>query len=101
MSKVAETILDQLGRNKFIAMTGARWFTSTENSLSFQLPNRNSKNHICGVRIVLNANDTYDVSYFKKVRGTLGVVIVSGSIGVHACDLQRSFTEHTGLDTHL
>lgn len=37
---IAETILEQLGGNKFVVMTGAKNFVKTDNSLKFFLPRR-------------------------------------------------------------
>ena len=43
---VANTILEQLGSNKFIAMTGAKNFLSDGNTLRMTLPKNRSKAHL-------------------------------------------------------
>lgn len=65
---VAETILQQLGGNKFVTMTGVRNLCSLENGLSFKLPSRFANEGINYIQITLNAGDTYDIE-FGKVRG--------------------------------
>lgn len=94
---VAKTILEQLGGNKFIAMTGARQFGAGEKSLTFKIGRNNSKaNH---VRITLNCMDTYDMAFIKVYKFDAKTVSAKGSI--YAEDLQRVFTGETGLNTSL
>ena len=88
----ANTILAQLGGNRFIAMTGAKYFTCDDKSLSFQFPNRSSTN-CC--RITLNSMDTYDMD-FKRVYG-IKVTPVKTYEGIYDTMLQDIFTEQTGL----
>lgn len=69
MANVAQTILSQLGGNKFVAMTGASRFVEGERSLYFSLPSSaRARNKANRVRISLTATDEYDVSFFR-VRG--------------------------------
>ena len=97
MGQVATTILQQLGGNKFIAMTGAKNFGSIEKGLSFKI-GRNSSgyNH---VKIVLNSLDLYDM-HFIKVR-KCRIVKDDEVCGLYDDMLQRTFTDKTGLYTHL
>ena len=63
---VPKTILEQLGGNDFIALTGATAFISTEDSLTFRAGrNPNSVSH---VRITLTATDLYAVTFFHTGR---------------------------------
>lgn len=89
---VANTILAQLGGNKFIAMTGARYFTCDNNSLSFQFPNRSGAN-CC--HITLNSMDTYDM-YFKRIHGVKITPVRHWSM-VYCDKLREIFTTQTGL----
>lgn len=94
---VANTILAQLGGNKFRAMTGSKNFVGGENTLSFRI-GRNAKS-INAVRITLTAGDDYTVE-FLRIRKT--EVKVSTKVeGVYFDRLQAVFTENTGMDTHL
>lgn len=95
--EVAKTILQQLGGSRFVVMTGAKNFVSSDNSLSFKV-GRNDKK-VTHVRITLNALDTYDVVYMS-IRGTK-VTEVATEEGLYFDMLQKSFTKNTGLDTHL
>ena len=96
-NQIAEIILDQLGGNKFITMTGAKNISAFDDGIQFQI-GKNSKK-ITHIKICLNAFDTYDISFFN-VRGfdCKEMAVVKG---VYADTLQRVFTRETGLDTHL
>lgn len=96
---VAGTILEQLGGNKFIAMTGAKNFTRDGNSLRFKLPARFAKNGINLVEITLDPSDTYTMR-FQKYRN-LTVTTIATVPGVYADNLTSNFTHHTGLAVSL
>ena len=95
--QVAKTILQQLGGNKFIAMTGAKNFGSSKNSLQFKI-GKNSKS-ISHVIITLKSSDLYDVE-FIRMRGTSRKVVKKLK-GVYADMLQKIFTKYTGMNTRL
>lgn len=95
---VAETILAQLGGNRFRAMTGAKQFVGSETALTFKLP-RGAKDGINAILIVLDANDTYTVTFYK-VRG-LKVATVTEVSFIYADQLRPLFTAKTGLYTSL
>jgi hypothetical protein len=95
---VAQTILQQLGGNKFRVMTGAKNFMEDGDSLIFWIP---TKNGIDNVIITLEFTDTYRMTFQKWNRKTLQQKIVYTVGGVYADQLQSIFTNQTGLDTHL
>jgi hypothetical protein len=97
---VAETILDQLGGNKFRAMTGAKHFGSEPNALTFRFPNKSGAN---ACRIELNSLDLYDMKFIRirKKQGIPQFKTTTEHNGVYADQLQTLFTEVTGLYTHL
>lgn len=99
--RVAQTILAQLGGNRFIVMTGAKDFLGGEDSLMFRLPRGSARDGINKVKITLDWTDTYNVDFlkcdFKKHESTT----ISSHTFVYADGLQRLFTEVTGLDTKL
>ncbi|EDZ4570188.1 hypothetical protein GVS27_22935 [Salmonella enterica] len=101
MSKeIAVEILNQLGGNKFIAMTGAKNFVWLENGgLIFKLPSNFACNDINLVKIELDPSDTYNVEFFKS-RGASLKSIASYTM-IYCDQLQDIFTETTGLYTHL
>lgn len=105
---VAETILNQLGGNKFLAMTGAKGLGGWDTGLQFSLPARFAKNGIRRVRIELTPADLYNVTFYKSKRERVApCVTIPGFIEVerhemiYADQLQPLFTQATGLDTHL
>ena len=94
---IAKTILQQLGGNKFIAMTGAKNLGFTNNGLQMKI-GRNSKG-ITHVIISLKSTDTYDVE-FIKMRG-VNRKVVKKLKRVYADQLGKIFTKFTGLRTRL
>jgi len=96
--QVAQTILSQLGGNRFIAMTGCSNFLSDTNSLSFKLP-RGKATHCT---ITLDASDTYTVEFVKcNMRAAVYRQVVAETSGVYADQLTELFTRATGLYTSL
>jgi hypothetical protein len=103
MNEVANTILAQLGGNKFLAMTGAKSLLGSEDRLSFRLPYRVANKGIAGVVVRLMPDDTYTVDFLGLTRKAwvLRVGVIETREGVYCDNLQEVFTEVTGLDTHL
>jgi hypothetical protein len=95
---IAIEILKQLGGNRFIAMTGAKNFTCDNNSMGFQISNRN-KLKARFVKISLNVMDTYDIQ-FKTIKKN-EVITLDKISGIYNDQLQEIFTDRTGLQTHL
>jgi hypothetical protein len=99
--QVAQTILAQLGGNRFIAMTGARNLVSDAHcergSLSFKV-GRNGKG-VTHVRITLTDADLYRVETLK-VRG-LNITTLDTANDVFADQLRAAFEGMTGLATSL
>lgn len=96
---VANTILAQLGGNRFIAMTGAKQFVGSENSLTFKLAK--IYNGVSHVRVVLDCNDTYNMEFLKWNNRQLDMKIVSRHTNVFCDMLQDIFTNETGLYTKI
>ena len=100
--QVAQTILSQLGGNRFIAMTGCSNFGSTPNSLSFKLPRGSAKNKATHCTITLDASDTYTVEFVKcNMRAAVYRQVVAETSMVYAESLTEMFTAATGLYTSL
>lgn len=101
MMQTAGEILNQLGGHKFKVMTGARDILALDYGLRFTLPHRK----INRVTVILNAMDTYDMTFQKvqKKRGTwdFEVKTISEYNGVYNDMLQDIFTKETGLYTHF
>ena len=94
---IAKNILQQLGGNKFIAMTGAKNLGFTNNGLQMKI-GRNSKG-ITHVIISLKSTDTYDVE-FIKMRG-VNRKVVKKLKGVYADQLGTMFKKYTGMNVRL
>jgi len=86
----AETILEQLGGNRFLIMTGSRVFSRGQHSLHLKLaPNKSGADRLT---ITVTSLNLY-MMQFRKGTGES----VSGINGVHPDQLQEIFTENTGL----
>jgi len=95
----AEEVLKQLGGNRFIAMTGAKNFVKNdkERSITFKIPK--AKSGITHVKITLTSMDVYNVE-FISVRG-MKMKTVKQVKGIYNDQLQKIFTQYTGLYTSL
>lgn len=101
---IAETILEQLGGHRFIAMTGARNLLNCGNSLRFRIPGNITKHRINSVEIVLTPDDLYTMKFGKvtiRKNGDFEFKIISEHEDIYFDQLQEIFTEETGLYTHL
>lgn len=96
---VAKTILAQLGGQRFLTMTGAKFLFAHVSALSFHLPSNFAKDGINRVRIDLTAQDLYDVT-FSRARG-IKIFYQSKVDGLYCDQLREAFTEATGLEVAL
>jgi hypothetical protein len=96
---VAETILAQLGGNKFLAMTGAKYLTAHDDALSFKLPPSFASSGINYVKITLTPMDVYTVEAYR-LRGVKATLVESYD-NVYVDMLRSVFTKVTGLNTSL
>jgi hypothetical protein len=96
---IAHTILEQLGGNKFVAMTGAKNFGDVGNGLAFQLNSRMTKNKCNAVKITLDPSDTYTVKFLKI--GKLELKTVAEYSNIYCDVLQDLFKRETGLEVSL
>ena len=92
-------LLQQLGGNKFIAMTGAKNLTvdRAKNTLHMKI-GRNSKG-VSHLRIKLTGADLYDMEFLQVRAGN--VKVKAKEKGVYNDQLQKMFTKHTGMYTSL
>jgi len=106
---VGETILSQLGGQKFITMTGAKNITGTKDGVYMRIGKNKSKaNHLF---ITLNGLDLYDMRFkyvtTPKINITTGKVtegkneVVAEYNDIMCEQLQEIFTQVTGLNTRL
>ena len=91
---VAGTILQQIGGNRFAAMTGARQFAAGPDSIRFRIGGNPRRVGIVVIR--LNSKDLYDMMFYKS-SGDL----IDEAKDLFAEDMERVFTDKTGLYTRL
>jgi hypothetical protein len=96
--QTAKTILEQIGGNKFIAMTGAKNFVGGENFLQFSIGS-GAKNKSNKVKITLTTADLYEIEFFN-IRG-INIKEISKHEMIYADQLKTVFTEQTGFYTSL
>ena len=96
--QIAATILQQLGGNKFIAMTGAKNLGFTNKGLQMKI-GRNSKGVTHVIIDLDRGKDLYNIE-FVKVRG-MKRTTVKKLKGIYADQLRNIFTKYTGLRTSL
>jgi len=112
--RVADTIVAQLGGQRFVAMTGAHTFlgfpkgstggtdeTATGPGVSFKL-RRGANRGINYVRVWLRGDDTYDIGFYRiPSRSGRSPKTLHSYQGIYADQLQQVFTAVTGLYTTL
>lgn len=98
-NQFAQTILKQLGGNKFRVMTGAHNFVYDLKNSSLTMQLRRNKAKAKWMRITLKVNDLYKVEFLKLKK--YEVISVKEYDDVYADMLQSIFTSVTGYDTHL
>jgi hypothetical protein len=99
--EMADTVLAQLGGNRFIAMTGAKHFLfdPTASNISFKIGS-GAKDAINFVKITYNrGGDDYTMEFFSS-RG-VNLVPKGKVVSVYGDQLQSIFTKYTGFDTRL
>ena len=99
---VAEIILDQIGGNKFIVMTGAKHLIDGGKYLSFKLPGGNFSKYNY-VKITLSPDDLYDIELgnIKRSKGVLEYKKRVDETGIYADQLVQILEGHTGLNFSL
>ena len=104
----ATTILNQLGGNKFIAMTGAKDFLTGGNDITFKIGKNSSKANM--INIILDEDDTYTMKFIKftnfRMTKTFEFIEAKTEVlkevkGIYCDMLQDLFTQYTGLYTHI
>ena len=95
---IAETILNQLGGNQFIAMTGAKNFTYSDKcSFGCKIMRNQSKANY--IRINLSSVDLYDIEFLYITIKTMKTKATFNNI--YNDQLRGLFERITGLNTSL
>ena len=114
---VAQTILEQLGGQRFQMMTGMKLRLAheaekgTRGALSFHLPSRSCKDGINYVKTTLTGADTYTMEFTKigprpnwrrEVAGAKQkITVVTTKTDIYNDQLESVFASVTGLATRL
>ena len=96
--QIAQTILQQLGGNMFIAMTVAKNLGFTNKGLQMKI-GRNTKGVTHVIIDLDRGKDLYNIE-FVKIRGVKRTTVKKLK-GVYADQLGKIFTKFTGLRTRL
>lgn len=100
---IAETILQQLGGNRFAVMTGSKNFMRIAHGLIFDLSRNMTSANCC--EITLNGLDLYDIKFYLRRQNhkTWDVTkkVIREYYDVYAEMLPEIFTETTGMYTRL
>ena len=97
---IAQIIFQQLGGNRFKAITGAHSFVAIDKGLQFKLPGKNfAKDGINHITITLDPMDTYDVKFYR-LRGD-NQTLISAHEMIYCDGLVDLFEDKTGLVTNL
>jgi len=97
--KTAQTILAQLGGNRFIAMTGAQQLASTGHSIQFKFGS-GATNRANFCRIELCVNDTYTMTFLSQ-RGFNPTKQIEQFCDVQCGQLKSLFAQRTGFILNL
>jgi len=100
--QIATDILNQLGGNKFLAMTGAKNLVALENGLQFSFKgSKIATNCVIKLGDTFLTSDLYTVEFWKINAKAGTCTKVAEYEGIYNDMLQSLFTENTGLDTRL
>lgn len=128
MTTISNIIFNQLGGQKFVVMTGAKYMVSSENGLTFQIGKNASKANL--VKVTVNANDTYNLQFWNKGKEINSILLMVKYFqqglndeqirikvaeaekkaepkmlkeysGIYSDQLQELFTEYTKMYTKL
>jgi hypothetical protein len=94
----AQIILQQLGGNKFIAMTGSKGFVKNDKNKSLTMKLTKNLAKAQYLVITLNGMDLYDME-FISINKNFDRVVKAQHNNVYNDMLQTLFTETTGLLT--
>lgn len=92
-------ILNQLGGNKFLAMTGSYALSYSEKENYLQMRLRRNKASATFLKVTLNSLDLYDMTFTRLRNNKL--INVKTFENVYCDQLQDIFTDVTGLRTSL
>lgn len=96
--KTSQSILNQLGGNRFIAMTGSKNFVDLGNGLSMSLTR--NKINAKWLNITLDENDTYTMEFLTADK-SLNIKTKAKFENIYCDMLENIFSQTTGLFTRF
>lgn len=96
--EVLQIILQQMGGQMFLAMTGGKAYRVNDYTLGVKFQSCQKANY---VTIFLNSMDTYDMKFYQCSPTTLVDTEVCTFENLYFDQIQDTFTEVTGLNTSL
>ena len=128
MATTATTILEQLGGNHFLTMTGANHMVALDRGIRFNIGRNGSKANV--VKVFLRGDDTYTMQFWRKPREVNTFILMVKYVeqglsdkqiekkvqaavkksepqmleeydGIYCDQLQELFTQYTKLYTRL
>lgn len=107
--QISSTILEQLGGNKFCAMTGAKNFlfaeiTETNNRVWLRMDLGRNAGKVNRLKIYYNSDDTYSMHFYNQQIRNYTEVKISNETqfeNVYSDQLRELFTQVTGMHTSL
>ena len=96
--EIANIILQQLGGNKFIAMTGARQFVAIECGIRFRIGRNATRTNM--MRITLRGDDTYKMEfiYIRNLPNPYSLMAKYLGKGMDPMEIERKVKQQTDLN---
>ena len=93
--EVANTILQQLGGNKFIVMTGAKQFVAIERGIRFRIGRNATRTNM--MRITLRGDDTYKMEfiYIRNLPNPYSLMAKYLGMGMDPMEIERKVKQQT------
>ena len=97
----AQEVINQLGGNRFIAMTGAKKFVYDNSKKWVQFYIGKNHRHINVVRITLNGKDLYDMEFIRTQGDKKPAKVVAKHNDIYNDMLAPIFKKETGMNLSL
>ena len=97
--EIANTILQQIGGNKFIVMTGAKNFIAIERGIRFNIMRNASSANV--IEITLRGDDTYNMRFVRKRNAPNPYTLMAKYLGrgMDPMEVEKKIKKATMVDT--
>lgn len=99
--EIANIILQQLGGNKFIAMTGAKQFVAIDRGIRFRIGRNATRTNM--MRITLRGDDTYKMEFIhiKNLPNPYTLMAKYVGMGMDPVEIERKIKQQTDPDKQV